>query len=60
MVLRKTTIDYSVRYVSKIEKTQERDIKPKTIKKSFYGKQNKKLSQSNEKFGASGFGLFTK
>ena len=30
MVLRKTTIDSSVRYIPVSEKTKERDIKPKT------------------------------
>ena len=43
MVLRKKTIDNSVRYNPKTEKTKERDIKPKTKKAgSLPRKQNKK------------------
>ena len=61
MVLRKITIDNSVRYVPKIEKTKEREIKPKTIKAgSLPRKQNKNCSKNNKKFltnvAASGFG----
>ena len=63
MVLRKTTIDNSVKYVPITEK----DIKQNTtkIKKiqpfSGGGKQNKKISKNNEKFvkdfTAGGFGI---
>ena len=66
MVLRKTTIDNSVKYVPITEK----DIKQNTtkIKKiqpiSGGGKQNQKISKNNKKFvkdfTASGFGVFTK
>ena len=60
MVLRKITIDNSVRYISKSE--QMREIKTKTIKAgSLPRKQNKKNSQNNKKFlnevSASGFEL---
>ena len=45
MVLRKITIDNSVRYVPKNEKTKEREIKPKTIKAGYLPrKQNKNCS----------------
>ena len=58
MVLRKITIDNSVRY---IPKTNEKEIKPKKVKAgSLSRKQNKKLSQSNKKWVASGFGVLTK
>ena len=65
MVLRKITIDKSVRYVPKNEKTKEREIKPKTIKAgSLPRKQNKNCSKNNKKFltnvAASGFGYITK
>ena len=50
MVLRKLTIDNSVRFISVTRKTKGRYIKPKTIKTgSLPRKQNKKLSQNNEK-----------
>ena len=60
MVLRKITIDNSVRYIPKSEPTKERDSKPKEIKAgSLSRKQNKSPSQNNEKFlkniSASGF-----
>ena len=60
MVLRKITVDNSVRYIPKSEQTKERDIKPKTIKAgSLPRKQNKNISQNNKKFlkniSASGF-----
>ena len=43
MVFRKITIDKSVRYVPKCEKTKEREIKPNKIKTgSVPRKQNKK------------------
>ena len=65
MALRKITIDNSVRYIPKNEKTKEKDIKPKTIKAgSLPRKQNKKCSKNNKKFltnvAASGFGYITK
>ena len=64
MVLRKITIDNSVRYVPKNEK-KERETKPKTIKAgSLPRKQNKNCSKNNKKFltnvAASGFGYITK
>ena len=60
MTLRKITIDNSVRYIPKSEQTREN--KTKTIKAgSIPRKQNKKISQNNEKFlnnvSASGFKL---
>ena len=58
MVLRKITVDNSVRYIPKSEQTKERDSKPKTTKAgSLTRKQNKKLSQNNKKWVASGFGI---
>ena len=58
MVLRKITVDNSVRYIPKSEQTKERDIKPNTIKNR---KQNKNISQNNEEFvkdvAAKGFRL---
>ena len=66
MVLRKITIDNSVKYVPITEK----DIKQNTTKNkkiqpiSGGGKQNKKFSENNKKFvkdfTASGFGVLTK
>ena len=66
MVLRKITIDNSVKYIP----ITERDIKQNTtkIKKiqpiSEGGKQNKKFPKNNKKFvkdfTASGFGVLTK
>ena len=66
MVLRKITIDNSVKYVPLTEK----DIKQNTTKNkknqpiSGGGKQNKKFSKNNKKFlknvAASGFGVLTK
>ena len=45
MTLRKTTIDNSVRYVPKSERTNGKEIKPKTIKGgSLPRKQNKTIS----------------
>ena len=60
MVLRKITVDNSVRYIPKPEQTRE--SKPKTTKAgSLPLKQNKKTSQNIEKFlinvSASGFKL---
>ena len=58
MALRKITIDNSVRYIPKTEKTNEKEIKPKKVKAgSLPRKQNKKLSQNNKKWVASGFGI---
>ena len=58
MVLRKITIDNSVRYIPTTEKTNEKEIKPKKVKAgSLPRKQNKKLSQNNKKWVASGFGI---
>ena len=59
MVLRKTTIDNSVRY---IPKSEQRDTKPKLTKAgSIPRKQNKKISQNKKKFldnvSGSGFKL---
>ena len=64
MTLRKITIDNSVRYIPKSEKTKETEIKPKKIKAgSLLRKQNKKPSQNNKKFlnniSASGFTTVT-
>ena len=71
MVLRKITVDNSVRYIPKTEK----EIKQNTIKnkknqpvsgggKSNMRKQDKKFSKTNKKFvedfTASGFGVLTK
>ena len=65
MTLIKITIDNSVRYIPKNEKTKESDIKPKTIKaESIPRKQNKNCSKNFLKFltnvAASGFGYITK
>ena len=58
MALRKKTIDNSVRYIPKTEKTNEKEIKPKKVKAgSLPRKQNKKLSQNKKKWVASGFGI---
>ena len=58
MTLRKTTIDNSVRSVPKSEKPKEKETKPKTTKAgSLPRKQNKKLSQNNKNWVASGFGI---
>ena len=63
MVLRKITVDKSVRYVPKSEQTRDKDIKPKTIKiNSFPRKQGKGTSQNKKKFAkdfaAKGLALF--
>ena len=51
MVLRKITIDNSVRFIPKTEKTKEKEIKPETIKAgSLPRRQNKNISQNNKKF----------
>ena len=65
MILRKITIDNSVRYIPKSEQTKEREIKSKTIKASSLPRtQNKNISQNSKMFlknvAASGFGYITK
>ena len=66
MVLRKITIDNSVKYVPITEKDiKQKATKNKKIKPiSGGGKQNKKFSKNNKKFvknfTASGFGVLTK
>ena len=58
MVLRKITIDNSVRYVPKSEKPKEKEVKQIKVKAgSLHFKQNKKLSQNNKKWVASGFAV---
>ena len=62
MVLRKISIDNSVRYNPKSEQTKERDIKPKSKKAGCLPrKQNKNISENSKKIlkkvAASGFGL---
>ena len=58
MTLRKIAIDNSVRYIPKSEPTKEIDTKAKTTKAgSLPRNQNKKLSQNNKKWIASGFGI---
>ena len=69
MVLRKITVDDSVRYIPKNEQTKEIKQNPTKNKKQSdkfqpipgggkpnTRKQNKKISQNNEKWIASGFG----
>ena len=65
MVLRKITIDNSVRHIPITEKTKEKQIESKTKKAgSLPRKQNKNFSQNSKKLlknvAASGFGYFTK
>ena len=66
MVLRKITIDNSVKYVPITEKeTKQNTTKNKKIQPiSGGGKQNKNCSKNNKKFltnvAASGFGYITK
>ena len=62
MVLRKRTIDNSVRCIPKNEKTKEKEIKLKTIEAgSLPRKHNKNNSQNSKKFlknvAASGFAV---
>ena len=62
MTLRKITVDNSVKYIPKSEKTKEREIKPKKIKAgSVPRKQNKNVSQNSKQFlknvAASGFAI---
>ena len=60
MVLRKITVDNSVRYIPKSEQTKNKKTQPILGG----GKQNKKFSKNNKKFvkdfTASGFGILTK
>ena len=65
MVLRKITVDNSVRYIPIIEKTKEKEIKTNTTKTgSHLRKQIKNISQNSEKFleniPAQGFKCITK
>ena len=64
MRIRKITIDNGVRYIPVIEKTKEKDVKPKIKAGSLPRKQNKNFSQTNKKLlkkvTASGFGYITK
>ena len=49
MTLRKITAENNVKCIPKSEKTQRRDIKPKTVKAaSLPRKQNKNLSKNNK------------
>ena len=62
MTLRKTNIDNGVEYIRQREKSQERDNKPKMIKKTLLTReQGKKLSQNNKKLikniAPEGFGI---
>ena len=62
MVLIKITIDNSVRYIPKTEKTKEKEIKPKTIKAgSLTRRQNINILQNSKNFlknvAASGFAI---
>ena len=58
MVLRKITFDNSGRYIPKIERTKEKETKPKTIKTGLLPrKQNKTISQNNKKWIACRFGI---
>ena len=64
MLLRKITIDNSVRYVPINEQTKEKEIKPKTTKVGpLHRKQSNKPSQDNKRFlkniSASGFTTLT-
>ena len=60
MVLRKTTIDNSVRYIPKREQTKEKEIKTKTIKADSLSRKQK-CSKKNKKFlknvAASGYAV---
>ena len=65
MVLRKITIDNSVKYVPITEDIKQNTTKNKKIQPiSGGGKQNKNCSKNNKKFltnvAASGFGYITK
>ena len=62
MVLRKITIDNSVKYVPITEKNKKRSEKIQSISRG--GEQNKNYSKNDKKFlknvAASGFGVLTK
>ena len=68
MVLRKLSIDNSVRYIPKSEQTRDNKLNRMKNKKQSEQiqpiKQNKNISQNNKKFiknvVASGFGVLTK
>ena len=65
MVLRKITIDNSVKYIPITEKdNRQNTTKNKKIQPISGGKQNKKYSKNNKKFvkafTSSGFGILTK
>ena len=50
MVIRKITVDNSVRYIPKSEQTKEKEIKPKSIKAGALArKQYKKITQKSKK-----------
>ena len=50
MVLRRITVDNSVRYIPITEKIKEKEIKPKTIKAgSVPRKQNRNFQQNSKK-----------
>ena len=49
MVLRKITVDNSVRYIPISENTKERDIKPKKIKAGSLARKQKNISQYKKK-----------
>ena len=63
MILRKITVDISVRFIPKSEQTTEKDIKRKTVK-AWSLPRKKNISQNSKKFlknaAASGFGKLTK
>ena len=64
MVLRKITIDNSVRYIPKSEQTKARNVKPKSVRSgSLPRKQNKNPSPNNKillkNFSAGGFATLT-
>ena len=49
MMLRKTLVDKSVKYIPKSDQTRNRESKPNTIKNNPTPKKNKKVSQNNRK-----------
>ena len=60
MTLRKITIDNSVGYIPKSEKTKETNIKPNTKKAgSLPKKQNKNISQNKKNFLKNVAGAFS-
>ena len=58
MTIRKITVDNSVRYVPKVKNQKKKRFNQKHLKlvHSFV-KKDEKLSQNNEKWVASGFGI---